>query len=97
MEVRNFKKVSWGIDLKIGIGNSFEIEIGKWKIALKIVKWNANEALLLALSLLFYSYIPMRSIFEKMLLKYYIIKINTLIMEKMSGYLVCVRSQWECM
>lgn len=34
-------KVCWGIDLKIGIGNSFDIEIGKWEIALKIVKWNA--------------------------------------------------------
>lgn len=53
MKVRNFMKVSWEIDLKIGIGNSFEIEIEKWEIVLKIAKWNANKVLLLALSLLF--------------------------------------------
>lgn len=28
--------------LKIGVGNSFEIGMGKWEIALKIVTWNAK-------------------------------------------------------
>ena len=59
-------KVSWGVDLKIEMGNSFDIDIGKWEIALKIVKWNAVEVLLSALSL-FYFYIPMIPTFEKTL------------------------------
>lgn len=60
-------KVCWGIDLKIGIGNSFDVEIRKWEIALKIVKWNAIEVLLSMLSTLFYFYIPMIPTFKKTL------------------------------
>lgn len=64
--IRTFIKIYWETDLQIGIGNNFEIGIGKWEIALKL--WSEMQIeVILALSLLFYFYIPMIPVFEKTL------------------------------
>lgn len=78
--IRTFIKIYWETDLQIGIGNNFEIGIGKWEIALKIVKWNANWGHISFVIIILFLYSNDTCLWKTIIAV--ILKVNTLRMEE---------------